>query len=150
MLTALETAGLAQLAARVMCSDCDYDCTVTLGDAPGALGLVATVEPFWSHREGEIIAVPRARSEDAVALILDAVEDVHPGTFVTPVPLRVMLDASALARSPRHPGTSEELDAVDATEALAGAVAALSEDAKFVDLDAPCPLCEGTWTVVRK
>ncbi len=147
---ALMTAGLESIAVRVMCSDCDFDTTLTLGDAPGALGLVATLKPFWSPREDTMLAVARARGEDEVALILDAVEDVTPGTFSAPVPMRVVLDAAALARKPRDPESGEELHEIDATTAVSAAVERLRDAEKFVDLDAPCHICDGAWTVVKR
>lgn len=147
---ALMTAGLESVAVRVMCSDCDFDSTLTLGDAPGALGLVATLKPFWSPRDDTMLAVARARGEDEVALILDAVEDVTPGTFSAPVPMRVVLDAAALARKPRDPDSGEELHEIEATTAVQAAVERLRADEKFVDLDAPCPICDGAWTAVKR
>lgn|GEM_PF-1890371 len=138
-----------QTSARVMCAGCDVDASFQIGAADGPLGLVSDLEVFWAEEVAKVVSVPRLRQAPDQRKVVSALGGLDSRALRSPVDAKALLEVASLMGSARHPITRDKLHEPAIIDVLRAALRTTEADS-YVDLDGSCPVCGGTWTLVRR
>ena len=131
----------------VACNSCDMlETHLDAGGAPGVLGVVARLRPYFCPHCQMVVTRPRPLPAEERAAVREKL--VASDTLNVPVPLRLLFEVAALDAPLRCPTCETKLKQTKATKALEQAITKIQNNEDPSDVEVPCSLCrDGQWTV---
>lgn len=131
----------------VSCDKCDMlDTEIDAGGAPGVLGAVARLRPYFCPSCQMIVSLRRPLPAADRARVREKLDESD--ALEAHVPLRLLFDVASLDEPLRCPTCDTKLKTTKATKALEHAIDKIEAGEDPADVEVPCALCrEGRWSV---